>query len=112
RSLCYVDDTVEGLIALAKSDCSGPVNIGNPHELSVLQIAEFIRDLAGSSSPIHYVPANEDDPQRRCPDISVASDRLGWRPRVPYREGLATTVEWFRAQLHTSTADSGVLQRS
>jgi dTDP-glucose 4,6-dehydratase len=112
RSLCYVDDTVEGLIALAKSDCTGPVNIGNPHEVSVLHIAELIRDLAGSSSPIHFLPASEDDPQRRCPDITLAHDQLGWQPRVPYREGLAVTVDWFRAQLDSSTAISGVLQGS
>jgi nucleoside-diphosphate-sugar epimerase len=112
RSLCYVDDTVEGLIALGKSDCAGPVNIGNPHELSVLHIAELIRDLAGTSSPIHFLPANEDDPQRRCPDITLARDRLGWQPRVPYREGLAVTVEWFRAALDTSMATSVALQGS
>jgi dTDP-glucose 4,6-dehydratase len=99
RSLCYVDDTVAGLIALARSDCAGPVNIGNPDELTVQRIAELIRDLAGSDSPIRYLPAMQDDPQRRCPDIGWARDRLGWQPRVPYTEGLAQTVEWFRAQL-------------
>ena len=98
RSLCYVDDTVAALVALGASDCTGPVNIGNPDELSVLQIAELIRDLAGSSSEIEYRPAPEDDPQRRCPDIRLASELLGWSPRVSYTDGLSATVAWFRDQ--------------
>jgi dTDP-glucose 4,6-dehydratase len=97
RSLCYVDDTVSGLIALALSDFTGPVNIGNPEELTVLRIAELIRDMAGSASPIEFVTAVIDDPQRRCPDIALARERLGWAPAVDYAEGLAGTVEWFRA---------------
>jgi dTDP-glucose 4,6-dehydratase len=102
RSLCYVDDTVAGLLALARSDCAGPVNIGNPDELTVQRIAELIRDLARSDSPIRYLPPKQDDPQRRCPDIGWARDRLGWQPRVPSTEGLAQTIEWFRAQLAVS----------
>jgi dTDP-glucose 4,6-dehydratase len=102
RSLCYVDDTVAGLLALARSDCAGPVNIGNPDELTVQRIAELIRDLAGSDSPIRYLPALQDDPQRRCPDIDCARDRLAWQPKVPYSAGLAQTIEWFRAQLAVS----------
>jgi nucleoside-diphosphate-sugar epimerase len=102
RSLCYVDDTVAGLLALARSDCAGPVNIGNPDELTVQRIAELIRDLARSDSPIRYLPAKQDDPQRRCPDIGWARDRLGWQPRVPSTEGLAQTIEWYRAQLAVS----------
>jgi dTDP-glucose 4,6-dehydratase len=98
RSLCYVDDTVDGLVRLAQSDFTGPVNIGNPDELSVLEIAELIRDLAGGDSPIEHRPAMEDDPQRRCPDIGLARDQLGWRPEVPYREGLSRTIDWFRKQ--------------
>jgi dTDP-glucose 4,6-dehydratase len=102
RSLCYVDDTVAGLLALATSDCAGPVNIGNPDELTVQRIAELVRDLAGSDSPIRYLPATQDDPQRRCPDIGWVRDRLGWQPQVPYTDGLAKTIEWFRAQLAVS----------
>jgi dTDP-glucose 4,6-dehydratase len=97
RSLCYVDDTVMGLIALASSDFTGPVNIGNPEELTVLRIAELIRDMAGSASPIEFVSAVIDDPQRRCPDIALAREQLGWAPTIDYAEGLAGTVEWFRA---------------
>nr|WP_156752402.1 NAD-dependent epimerase/dehydratase family protein [Mycobacterium sp. ACS1612] len=110
RSLCFVDDTVEGLLALARSDFAGPVNIGNPDELSVLHIAELVRDLAGSRSPIHFLPAVEDDPQRRCPDITVAGERLRWRPRVDYRTGLAATLKWFRAQRDANLSKSAALQ--
>lgn len=98
RSLCYVDDTVAGLLALAHNDFSGPVNIGNPTEVTVLAAAELIRDLAASKSTIHFIPAATDDPQRRCPDITVAGKRLGWQPRVDYRTGLRTTLAWFRTQ--------------
>lgn len=98
RSLCYVDDTVAALIALARSGCAGPVNVGNPDELTVLRIAELIRDLVGSASPIEFRPAPQDDPQRRCPDISLARELLGWQPRVGYAEGLSVTVDWFRRQ--------------
>ncbi|WP_263996040.1 NAD-dependent epimerase/dehydratase family protein [Mycobacterium yunnanensis] len=97
RSLCFVDDTVAGLIALANSDVTGPVNIGNPDELTVLRIAEIIGDLAGTGAPIRFVPAVADDPQRRCPDVSLAAHLLGWQPRVDYERGLAVTVEHFRA---------------
>jgi dTDP-glucose 4,6-dehydratase len=112
RSLCYVDDTVDALVALARSDCQGPVNVGNPDELSVLHIAELIRDLADSDSPIHFLPAAEDDPQRRCPDITLAREALGWRPSVSYRAGLEITVQWFRSQQREDTATSPVLQGS
>lgn len=98
RSVCFVDDTVSGLIALAGSEFTGPVNLGNPDELTVLRIAELIRGLAGSDAPIEHLPAVPDDPQRRCPDIEIARRHLGWQPRVSYRQGLAATVEWFRRQ--------------
>lgn len=111
RSLCYVDDTVDALVALAESGCAGPVNIGNPDEVTVLHIAELIRELAGSDSPIRFLPPSEDDPQRRCPDITLARELLGWQPKVRYADGLAATVEWFRAQL-ASPAGSAALQRS
>jgi dTDP-glucose 4,6-dehydratase len=97
RSLCYVDDTVAGLIALARSEFDGPVNIGNPVEMTVRAAAEQIRELAGSRSTIQLTPAAVDDPQRRCPDITLARRHLGWEPLVDYRTGLRTTVEWFRA---------------
>lgn len=99
RSLCFIDDTVDGLIALARSNITGPVNIGNPEELTVMQAAEIIRELAGSGSPITHTGPAPDDPHRRRPDIAMAREQLGWSPTVPYVEGLARTVEWFRAHL-------------
>lgn len=99
RSLCYVEDTVEGLVALARSDIAGPVNIGNPHELTVLQVAELIRELADSTAPLVHTDAATDDPKRRCPDIGKARIDLNWQPRVTHQDGLARTVAWFRAVL-------------
>lgn len=98
RSLCYVDDTVDALLALARADCAGPINIGNPHELTVLQIAEAIRELAGSQLPLQFVERDDDDPQRRCPVITAAREQLGWWPRVDCQNGLARTVKWFAQQ--------------
>lgn len=106
RSLCFVDDTVSGLIALARSTHSGPFNIGNPAELTVLQIAELIRDMALSDSPIEHVAATQDDPQRRCPDITVTRKHLGWSPVTPYSQGLQDTVEWFR--MHSDDSQSAL----
>lgn len=95
RSLCYVDDLVDGLVRLLFSDLAGPVNLGNPHELTMGELARWIRDLAGSGSPIVHVPRPQDDPALRRPDISVARTRLEWWPRVPVGEGLARTIAWF-----------------
>lgn len=97
RSVCFVDDLVEGLLRLLHSGYPGPMNIGNPHELSVLDLAGWIRELAGSSSPLRFVPRPEDDPRVRRPDISLARDVLGWEPKVPVEKGLRRTLEWFRA---------------
>ncbi|SEG65805.1 dTDP-glucose 4,6-dehydratase [Thermomonospora echinospora] len=99
RSICYVDDTVAGVLALARSDLAGPVNIGNAEETSVLELAETIRDLTGSHSPIEFVERPIDDPSVRCPDTTLAAERLGWRPRVPNTEGLRRTIDWFAAEL-------------
>jgi dTDP-glucose 4,6-dehydratase len=99
RSLCYVDDTISALIALARTDVCGPVNIGNPNELTVLEVAELIRELADSQSPIEFTDAMDDDPQRRCPDISLAREKLAWKPHVPYRDGLSRTLDWFRTRV-------------
>ncbi len=96
RSVCYVDDLVEGIVRLLQSQLPGPVNIGNPHELSVLQLAEQIRDLAGSSSSIEFVALPQDDPLVRRPDITVATRDLGWTPQVDVDDGLRRTIDWFR----------------
>lgn len=92
RSLCYVADLIDGVLALAASTHPGPVNIGNPQEVTVLELARTIRGLCRSVSPIEFVALPEDDPRRRCPDISTAQRLLGWTPRVDLREGLARTL--------------------
>jgi dTDP-glucose 4,6-dehydratase len=97
RSLCYVDDLIEGIYRLILSDHVGPVNIGNPKETTVMELAIMIRDLVGSRSRIVYVDRPVDDPEVRCPDISLARRVLGWEPAVPLEEGLARTIEWARA---------------
>jgi dTDP-glucose 4,6-dehydratase len=96
RSVCYVDDLVDGVLALARSGHPGPINIGNPDEMSVLQIAEDVLSATGSHSVVEHVARPVDDPQVRRPDTTLAEEVLGWRPTVDWQEGLATTVEWFR----------------
>lgn len=95
RSICYVEDLVEGIVRVLHSDQAGPVNIGNPHEISVLDLARWIRDLAGSASDIVFVERPEDDPLVRQPDIALARSRLAWEPKVPIEEGLRRTIAWF-----------------
>jgi dTDP-glucose 4,6-dehydratase len=96
RSLCYIDDLVDGLERLLAADCHLPVNLGNPGELTVLELAETIRRLAGADSPVELRPLPLDDPRRRRPDITRAERLLGWSPRVPLEEGLARTVSWWQ----------------
>jgi UDP-glucuronate decarboxylase len=100
RSLCYVDDTVEGLLRLMDAPgTTGPVNLGNPVELSMLQIAETILELTGSASPLVHRPLPADDPRQRCPDIAQARACLDWTPQVELRDGLRRTIAWFDAHL-------------
>ena len=96
RSFCYVDDEVRGILALLDSDYVGPVNIGNPDEFTVKQLAEIVIELTGSSSEIVYEELPVDDPTQRKPDISLAREVLGWEPEVPLREGLGRTIPWFQ----------------
>jgi dTDP-glucose 4,6-dehydratase len=95
RSVCYVDDTVAGILALADSDCAGPVNIGGTQEMTVLRLAQTIRELTGSTSPIEFVPRPTDDPAVRQPDTTLARQLLGWRPAIGLEEGLRRTIDWF-----------------
>jgi dTDP-glucose 4,6-dehydratase len=97
RSVCFVDDLVDGLLRLLHSGHSGPMNIGNPHEMSVLTLAEHIKDLAGSDSPIEFVERPVDDPTVRQPDIALARSVLGWEPKIAVADGLERTIGWFRA---------------
>jgi UDP-glucuronate decarboxylase len=101
RSFCYVDDTVEGLIRLMASpdEVTGPVNIGNPDEFTMLELAKKVLAMTGSTSPVEYHPLPVDDPVRRRPDITRARELLGWEPAVPFHDGIARTVEFFRARL-------------
>jgi dTDP-glucose 4,6-dehydratase len=99
RSLCYVSDLVEGLYRLLMSNQTGPINIGNPEEVSMLQLAEAIVRVTGSKSSITYAPLPEDDPQRRRPEITIAREKLGWEPRVSLENGLARTLPYFQKSL-------------
>lgn len=96
RSVCYVDDMVEGIVRMLRSSHPGPVNLGNPAELTVLELAETIQRMTGSRSPISFIPRPQDDPMMRQPRIDLAKRLLGWRPDVGLRDGLARTIAWFR----------------
>jgi dTDP-glucose 4,6-dehydratase len=99
RSICYVDDLVEGIMRMYWSNLPGPVNIGNPTEMSILETAEVVREICRSDSPITFIPRPVDDPTVRRPDISLAREGLGWEPLVDIRDGLAKTADWFAEQL-------------
>jgi UDP-glucuronate decarboxylase len=101
RSFCYVTDTVSGLLLfLVNGRVKGEVlNIGNNEEVTILKLAEKIKQLTSSASPIIFHPLPVDDPRRRCPDIGRAMEALGWRPHVNLREGLDRTIRWFESQL-------------
>jgi dTDP-glucose 4,6-dehydratase len=95
RSVQYVDDLVEGVGRLMRSEEGRPVNVGNPEEYEVRVVARLVLELSGSDSPVVSRPLPEDDPKQRCPDISRAREILGWEPRVGAREGLQITLDWF-----------------
>ena len=99
RSFCYVDDMIDGFIRMmnADDDFTGPVNLGNPHEMTVLELAKAVIDLTGSRSKIVFQPLPADDPRQRRPDITLARERLGWQPGVGLAEGLEKTVRYFEA---------------
>ena len=98
RSICYVDDLVDGILRMADSDLAGPINLGNPREISVLDLALRVKDLAKSTSEIRFVELPIDDPKVRCPDISRAIDHLSWKPEISLDEGLSRSIEWFSKQ--------------
>ena len=104
RSFCYVDDLVEGLILLMKAsdEVTGPINIGNPQEHSILELAQRILKLIGSKSKIVFEPLPQDDPERRQPDISLAGEILGWSPKVTLEEGLPKAIDYFDKLLQSS----------
>ncbi len=99
RSFCYVDDLIEGMIRMMNGpdDFPGPVNLGNPEECSIKELAELIIELTGSNAEIVYEPAMPDDPRQRRPSIELARIKLGWEPTVPIRQGLRRTIDYFRS---------------
>ncbi|RMF39230.1 MAG: SDR family oxidoreductase [Planctomycetota bacterium] len=99
RSFCYRDDLVEGIVRMmdGPDDFVGPVNIGNPGEFTIRELAELVIELTGAKVNIIHKPLPADDPARRRPDIRLAQEKLGWQPKVPLREGLKKTIEWFRS---------------
>jgi dTDP-glucose 4,6-dehydratase len=99
RSFCYVTDLVEGILRLAESKENDPVNIGNPHEMTIEDIARTIIKMTGATSRIVYRPLPEDDPKVRQPDITRARTLLGWEPKVGLEEGLTKTLEYFRKKV-------------
>ncbi len=99
RSFCYVSDLVDGIVRLFEGPVTGPVNIGNPVEKTMLEFAQAIQTLMGSKLELKYLPARTDDPRRRCPDITRARTLLGWEPRVGLEAGLKLTLDYFRTQL-------------
>lgn len=106
RSFCYVDDLVEGIVRLFESEYLGPVNLGNPDEYRVIELAERVREIAGSSSPLERRPLPQDDPKVRRPDITLARRLLGWEPQVSLEDGLGRTVRYFRGILHEITPEA------
>jgi dTDP-glucose 4,6-dehydratase len=112
RSVCYVSDLVEGVVRMLHSDLAGPVNIGNPHEISVLDLAHRIRRLVGADSPVRFVPRPQDDPTVRQPDVTLARTALGWEPTVELDDGLKRTIAWFRGVIGPDADDRPPSQRT
>jgi nucleoside-diphosphate-sugar epimerase len=98
RSFCYVDDEVAGLLTVLDGDLTGPVNVGNPTEFTMLELANLVLELTGSASEVVHRPLPSDDPRLRRPDITIARDHLGWSPTVSLSDGLQQTIEWFRTR--------------
>jgi nucleoside-diphosphate-sugar epimerase len=99
RSFCFVSDEVRGLLALLDGDVAGPVNIGNPTETTIAELAKLIISITGASSELVHLPLPVDDPTQRCPDITLARTRLGWEPIVALADGLEATAAWLRSRI-------------
>ncbi len=110
RSFCYVKDEVEGIYRLFASDRVEPVNIGNPHEFTIMELAEIVLEETASESEIERLPLPEDDPKVRQPDISVARKLLGWEPKVDLREGIRLTLPHFRAEVERHDAQARTIE--
>jgi UDP-glucuronate decarboxylase len=105
RSFCYVEDLVDGLVRLMESpaEVTGPINLGNPAEFTIKQLAELILELTGSRSELVYRPLPSDDPLQRCPDITRAREALEWQPRIALRDGLIKTIQYFEGIIRKQT---------
>jgi UDPglucose 6-dehydrogenase len=103
RSVCHVDDLVEGAMRLLFSDLAGPVNIGNPYEMTVLELARVIQEITGSQSVVEFTERPQDDPSQRQPDIELARTELGWEPKIDFRNGLQETIAWFCDRVETGS---------
>jgi nucleoside-diphosphate-sugar epimerase len=99
RSFCYVDDEIRGILAMLDSNERGPINIGNPVEFTMLELADLVLELTSSKSQVVYKPLPSDDPLQRCPDITQAQNLLNWSPTIDLREGLGRTIDWFQSSL-------------
>jgi nucleoside-diphosphate-sugar epimerase len=109
RSFCYVDDLVDGIWRLFHSDYAGPVNLGNPDEFTIRELAAAVLALTGARSTLTFQPLPEDDPKVRCPEITLARTLLGWEPRVPLAEGLTRTLPWFSSEVAARDARARTL---
>jgi dTDP-glucose 4,6-dehydratase len=98
RSFCYVDDLIRGVIALADSNEIGPINLGNDKEISVLELANLVLKINQSSNKITFTQAMDDDPQQRCPDLTLAKSKLNWSPTISVENGLSRTIDWFKSK--------------
>ena len=103
RSFCYVDDLIDGIVALMELDPAdefGPVNLGNPHEITIRELAETVVEMTGSRSKIDFQPLPQDDPLQRCPDITRARSIMDWQPKTALRDGLEKTIAYFENYLN------------
>ena len=98
RSFCFVSDLIHGIRKLASSDVCGPINIGNPVEFTVLELAQMVKQITATSSTIEYSDLPADDPTQRCPEIALARSVLNWEPRIGLEDGLRQTIQWFKEQ--------------
>lgn len=102
RSFCYVADLVEGIMRMMNGDYVGPINLGNPDEYTILQLAQTVQQMVNPDVPVRFEPLPQDDPRRRKPDITRARTHLGWQPAVPLQDGLRLTIEDFRERVGSS----------
>jgi dTDP-glucose 4,6-dehydratase len=102
RSFCFIDDLIRGIVSMGVSDQAGPINLGNPEERNLLDLAQIVLRITKSNSELKFLPLPEDDPKRRCPNITKARELLNWSPEVGIEEGITRTAEWIESQNTTN----------